>query len=638
MDVRVLVFGAGGDVWTGKIEPALSRLKDTLANEGRQLAVWGANVSGQTGNSSLVDRWFHVDVAAEMTQLLDDLRAGAIQVAVIASPNETHVSYLSLLIGKVRHVVVEKPLAEEVIEADLALILAQSDPHTTCRGLEHYVAKPWVRAALRMAQSGELLRLIGETQHVHFSMREANPIKPDRARTLNRGLAFDMAIHGFAFLLRLFDRHSIEDFQILQASAAKYRSAPIEGETAARIELAVQGGPTCTIDIGKGLAGNSEKWIVIRGSKDSLIIDLDGKTVSLASGALMGSLPDVEKCKSRQVDDDAYDVVLNEPIRMSCRLPVCDVDSGWSVSIALAANALKLVEQARDRFDASEPYAVGTLPRIFSRTARLGGADVEVCQSKADLERAALRLMLDTADSAIRRFGNFVLVIAGGTSLLGATSSLTTEQLRGIDLSKWQIFFSDEHTLPHEDAGNNYWLAETRGGWGELIRGGRLVPDQLHRIVVEDKAGNLADFQTLKDRARQYTNAYRSQLGSRKGADLAFLGLGTDCHTASLIPQKDGFANPLLRSSSAFDVVEYSDSYQDIDHLRTSITPAGIADVRKAVLIAFGKKKSAALQAVLTEPIDLEQRPGSVVRLVGGSVLTDAAGASCLPNWIVCGG
>lgn len=646
METRVLVLGAGGAVWKRKIERSLINLKGKLENESDPctLNVWGADVSGNLPNSSLVNRWFCVDDPDDMRELIVELDNGKVQVAIIASPNETHVPYLILLLGKVDHIIVEKPLAEEVIEADLAVVLAQSSTLTTCWGLDHYVSKPQARVALRMAQSGDLTKLIGEIKHVHFSMREKDPIDPKRAGTLRRGLAFDMAIHGFAFLLRLFDRKSADDIRILQASVAKYRGAPIDGETATRIELAVLNGPTCTIDIGKGLAGKDEKWIVIRGAKDTLTVDLDQKTVFLKSGAKIGSLPspvmgkemlELVKAEARQIVDDAYDIALCEPIRRSCGLHVDPEDARWLVEISLAANALKLVERARARFEVVEPYIAGTMPRIFSHSALLGGAYIEVCPTQEDLERAALRLMLSEAEMAIDRVGSFVLIVPGGTSLLGVTRCLATNQFRNVDLSKWQIFFSDEHSLPHSDPGNNHWLAKERGGWGDLIAQGRLQFGQLHQMIVEDAAGQpLTTAPLLEARIHDYTDAYRNLLGSRTGADVAFLGLGTDCHTASILPQKENFENPLFQARSAFSVVDYPESYRGTDRLRSSITLAGIADARKVVLIAFGEKKSAAVKDVLTGSIDLERKPGSVIRLVGGTVLTDVAGATGLQDQI----
>lgn len=633
MKVRVLVLGAG-DVWKRKIKPALGRLQAELAKRNCELAAWVVDVSPPTTDLLLVEDAFCVDEPAEMERLLNALSNGKIQVAVVASPNETHISYLSWLLGKVDHVIVEKPLTHEVIEAQLAVSLAQSTT-TKCYGLEHYIAKPQARVILRMAQSGELARMIGNIEHIQFVMRQQDPINLLRARTLRRGLALDMAIHGFAFILRLLNLTSAKDIRIVGTSAAKYQGAPIDGETAARIDAAVQNGPMCTIDIGKGIADCDDKRIVLHGSLGTLIADFDGKTVTCTQGGQPVSLPDSLVSEAARADDDAYDFALREPILDSCDLSVSLQEPRWLVDLSLAANALFLVEKARVCFDEEEEYLCGTMPRIFHRSARLGGASVEAWQSQTELEFSALNMLMSEAKQAIDRHGNFVLVIPGGTSFLGVTRLLASNKFKDVSLSQWDIFFSDEHWIHHSDSGNNYMLAQLQGGWADLVMQGRLKSEQVHRIVVEDaNTGELLDQKALEASTRQYEDVYRSRLGSRTGADLAFLGLGADCHTASLLPNKKGrFMNPLLDSSSAFSVVQYLP--RGDDQLRCSITLAGIADCRKVVLIAFGSAKRSSVTKLLTNPIDLERMPSSVIRLVGGTVLTDVACVSRLPGLLV---
>jgi 6-phosphogluconolactonase len=621
MNVVVLVFGAGGSVWNLKIGSALRKLKVKLLKAGLTVRVWGVETSGRTGARGVVDRWFCIDDAKDTRALFAAIEHSDVQLAVIASPNETHAGLLCALLDKVPYIVVEKPLTEEVLAADLAVSLSEGVSTSTCRGLDHYLGKPSARFVLGMARSGELVRKIGEIEKIHFSMIEARRIDPRRASTLRRGLAFDMAIHGFALLLSLLQLRDLGRIRIDQAAPAEYEGSPIDGETAARIELSVVDGPRASLAIGKAIL--DDKRVSIVGSKGRIEADFVAGTVTQRRKGQ----PDVQLFRAS--DDDAYEVLLEEAIRGACGMPAAD--GRWLIDLSLARDALKLVERSRVRFEAIERYPAGTVPRVFARRSRLGDAHVEVYRSGGELERAVLREILATEKEALDCHGDFVLVIPGGKSFLAVSRRLLDQEFRSVDLSQWQVFFTDEHGGLHSGEKNNYFLACRDGGWDQLLKRRRLKRSQFHRIPTE-KSGRELELEELRQGINAYRKAYAAALGRREGADLLILGLGGDRHTASILPKRGRFDNPLLRSAHPYDVVEYSADVSDgPDRLRASITPAGIAAARRTILLAFGQNKSEAIRDVLTGQIDLAAKPGSIVRLVDGTLMTDTAGAADLP-------
>lgn len=617
MDKTIVVIGANGSVWRLKIEPALHKLRNSLADQDVVLHFWGVEREGCQNNDVIIERWFSIDSPKDVESLHNALGNEEIQIAVIASPNETHVGYLGLLLGKVPHILVEKPLAEHTLEADLAVGLAAGTSKSTCMGLDHYVAKPAIRFALNKTRSGELGKMIGEIASIQFTMMELGIIDTARTSTLDRGLTFDMAIHGFTILLCwLLGTRRGGRIRVSDAHAAQYVGSPIQGETAARIDLRVKNGPSASIIIGKGLL--DRKRLVIQGSEGTIEADI-------TTGAVILRKDKEETEILPATRDDAYEVLIEEVTRAACGLP--QGENTGLIELSVARDALSLVSKTRRAFHEFEKHPAGTIPRALARRQDFGSAKIEIYQDQAMLERAALCVILVTAQDAIDRHGNFVFVIPGGTSFLGVSRLLVEDAFASVDLSKWQIFFSDEHSSVHSSPINNYHLAFERGGWSELLREGRISRDSLHRIKTEGAKEKL-NSDELRNQINTYVETYLTALKGRPGADLVMLGLGVDCHTSSLLPLRKEQGSVLLHSDMPIEVVEYSVETAGDDRLRASITATGIAAAKNAIILAFGANKSVAIQDILTAEIDLAARPGSILREVGGTLMTDEAGAA----------
>lgn len=576
-------------------------------------------LSEQGGSIRLVRRWFSIDEPADVKDLQIALIAGEVHVAVIASPNETHVGYLSFLLGRVPQIIVEKPLAENELDADLAVALSEGTPSSRCMGLDHYVAKPAIHYVSSFARSGELAERIGQIQHIEFSMMEARALDPSRTNTLDRGLTFDMAIHGYAILLSLMNLNGTSGILISEARAARYSLSPIRGETAARIDTRLPGDATATIVIGKGLY--DKKTLTIRGTKGVVEADVSTGLVELLVDSRRETLQSISQ-------DDAYDVVLEEAILEASGVP--GSKSQNLVDLALARDALKLVIEVRERYAAFEPYTVGTVPSALGVQRCYKGAGVEIYLDRSSLDRAVMREILTAADASIDRYGSFIIVIPGGTSFLGVSLLLLEKAFEAVDLSKWLVFFTDEHSSPHDGPNNNYYIAFEQGGWRELVSGGRIPLDSLYRIKTE-MSSTVLNADDLAQQLDLYQTNFQTALAKRSGPDIVVLGLGVDRHTSSLLPLHEESTSTLVTSDNAYEVVEYTSQIAGEDRVRASLTASGIRSASKLLMVAFGSKKSAAIRDVLTSEINLITRPGTILQEVKGTLMTDEAGASELP-------
>lgn len=154
---------------------------------------------------------------------------------------------------------------------------------------------------------------------------------------------------------------------------------------------------------------------------------------------------------------------------------------------------------------------------------------------------------------------------------------------------------SDERYVPLENEESNFGNAD------------RLMLSQLG--VSEDKKHPwMVDF-TAQEAAEDYNNYF----AEGKCFDLCILGMGDDCHMASIFP-----GSPLID-------MDLSDNFVAIEVLgkgaRLTITPVGLRRSGQILMIVTGKGKSQALKKVLEGNLDLNKKPAQLNRLWSQQVI-----------------
>ena len=95
--------------------------------------------------------------------------------------------------------------------------------------------------------------------------------------------------------------------------------------------------------------------------------------------------------------------------------------------------------------------------------------------------------------------------------------------------------------------------------------------------------------------------------------DVILLGVGPDCHTASLFPGGEAVTETERLVAAPWVAA--------VDAFRLTLTPVVLNHARAVVFLVAGAEKAEALRAVLEDPIDVVRCPAQVVRPTDGDVL-----------------
>jgi len=194
---------------------------------------------------------------------------------------------------------------------------------------------------------------------------------------------------------------------------------------------------------------------------------------------------------------------------------------------------------------------------------------------------------------------NFAVALSGGTTARRCYERLADEGGTQIDWWKVNVYWGDERCVPLDDPDSNYRLGR------EAL---------LERVGAVD-----ANFPM---RCEEGADPYQLRVGELGRFDLVHLGLGRDGHTASLFP-----GSAALDADPGRLVVMNDDPLGNNPHRRMTLTFAGIARARTAVVTVVGEEKAEALAAVARGD-DLPATRLRADRLVW---IVDPAAASRLP-------
>ena len=186
----------------------------------------------------------------------------------------------------------------------------------------------------------------------------------------------------------------------------------------------------------------------------------------------------------------------------------------------------------------------------------------------AALQRAARNRILDAAAHAIEQRGQFLIVLAGGTTPANIYRMLREADT---DWSRWYVYFGDERCLPADGSERNSRMAADT--WLDHVS---IPRHQIHVLSAELGPESAA-------------LAYSETLRNAGDFDLVLLGLGADGHTASLFPGHDWGV-----TADAPDVLAVFDAPKPPPQ-RVSLSASRLSRARGVLFLVAGDSKSDAV-------------------------------------------
>ena len=219
----------------------------------------------------------------------------------------------------------------------------------------------------------------------------------------------------------------------------------------------------------------------------------------------------------------------------------------------------------------------------------------EIFPNPAALARHVAEWMTSTALAAK---GSFRVSLSGGSTPKTLYGLLASDEYRS--RFPWQLvswYWGDERFVPYDDPESNYRMTREA-----MLAKAPVPPENIHPVPVDGSP---------QDAARRYEQALQQVYGAtvldpaRPLFDLTLLGLGTDGHTASLLP-----GDPVLEERARW-VAAVSHGRPEI---RITMTYPVIESSRRVAFLVTGREKAAILQVIRTGG---SRVPAARVRPVG---------------------
>ncbi len=214
---------------------------------------------------------------------------------------------------------------------------------------------------------------------------------------------------------------------------------------------------------------------------------------------------------------------------------------------------------------------------------------------------------------ALRQQEWAALVLSGGSTPRPVYGRLA--QVENIPWARIHLFWGDERYVPHDDPRSNYRMARE-----VLIGHVPIPPENVHPMPTH--------MHDPDEAARAYEATLRGFYpGKWPAFDLILLGLGADCHTASLFPN-----SPALSEEKRWVV-----SAPGVDVERLTLTFPAINHAHTIFFLVRGAGKAEAVARVLHSWEDVTTCPARGIQAVDGEVhwWLDTAAASQLPADVV---
>ena len=236
------------------------------------------------------------------------------------------------------------------------------------------------------------------------------------------------------------------------------------------------------------------------------------------------------------------------------------------------------------------------------------------------LAHAAAVELQRLAQEAIEARGVFTLALAGGSTprkLYGLLGS--NPEFHGFPWGQTQVWFGDERHVPPSHIDSNFLMASST-----LFSTSLVPPANVHRVRAEMPDANVAALDYDVELHTGFPQEMR--LGGFPRFDVILLGMGPDCHTASLFP-----GSKALEEKERWVVANWVEKFKSA---RITFTYPVLNAARHVLLLVAGADKTDMIHNVLIAERGREVFPVQAVQPVDGEKvwMLDTAAAARLPK------
>ncbi len=233
---------------------------------------------------------------------------------------------------------------------------------------------------------------------------------------------------------------------------------------------------------------------------------------------------------------------------------------------------------------------------------------------RVSLAHAAAELFAKQAQLAVSARGRFSVLLAGGDTPRLTYEQLSREPYRSnLPWSEMHFFWGDERCVPPDDPRSNALMA-----YKALLDNVPVRPEHIHPVRCDRSPQHAADVYGVE--LAEFFN------GEAPRFDLAFLGLGDDGHTASLLPGSKALEESLHWTAVAKRAEE--------NFSRVTMTTPIINQARLVVFLVASIGKAQVLRTILDSSADKPIYPAQLIKLRSGELwwYVDSAAGSLVAS------
>ena len=196
----------------------------------------------------------------------------------VVAPDRVHCEIATFFLDRLAtggKIFIEKPLDASVGAALKLREKIKEKGQETVFAFDHYLANAYPF----LQNKASYLRGIGEIRKIEFHILEPDGISPQREKTLDKGMIFDLFCHVLALVCAVPNQNlacletKLRTIKLEDVKAARYVGCPISGETFAWIKFMVNSDVQVVTAIGKCVGTSDEKFMRLYDSNGTIKLD-----------------------------------------------------------------------------------------------------------------------------------------------------------------------------------------------------------------------------------------------------------------------------------------------------------------------------------------------------------------------------